>query len=183
MNWRPTPKNWSEFIPECLWYLMPEGILHVAIFFLSAVLFGMMWRCGVRGLPRFGSIALFQVHLLWIAMIMNGIWSCAIWARLYWTVDYTSDFSPFRPISSNLIHYSWGEKMTGGLNGISLLTLNAVWLIFALFTWILAALLTRFTLTRIHKKRMHTSSHWPAGHQDRRQGASESSTLTPDVRA
>ena len=33
------------------------------------------------------------------------------------------------------------------------------------------------------QKRMHTSSHWPAGHQDRIQGASESSTLTPDVRA
>ena len=150
MNWPPTPKSWIDFIPECLWYLMPNGILHLAIFILSATLFGIMWRCGVRRLPRFRSLLLFQVYLLLCAMFMNGIWSCTIWARLYWSVDYTSDFSPFYPITSGLIHYSWSEKMTGGLNGISLTTLNGVWLIFALLTWILAVLLTRFTLTRIH---------------------------------
>lgn len=152
MNWPPTPYTWSEFIPECLWYLLPDGILHVAIFILSAVIFGIMWRCGVRRLPRFGTLALFQAYLLLIAMIMNGFWSCTIWGRLYWSVDYVSDFSPFYPITSGVIHYSWSEKITGGLNGISLMTLNGVWLVFSSLTWILAALLTRFTLKRIHTK-------------------------------
>jgi hypothetical protein len=94
----------------------------------------------------------FQGYLLIAAMIANGIWSCAVWGRLYWSVDYTSDFSAFIPMFKSQIEYSWGPDMNGGLNGVTLSQLNSVWFVFAAAVWILAFLATCFTINARRKQ-------------------------------
>jgi hypothetical protein len=85
-------------------------------------------------------------------MLVNGLWSCFIWGHLYWSVDYTSDFSAFIPITSGQIDYSWGPEMSGGLNGITLLQLNLIWAVFAVSAWTLAFFATRWTINSRRKK-------------------------------
>jgi hypothetical protein len=150
MNWPPDPKHWSEFPVECLWYLLPGGLFHVIAF---PILLGLMMITAWKGIlqPRISTLMIFQGYLLISAMIMNGLWSCIIWGKLYWSVDYTSDFSVFMPIRRSQVEYSWGPEMSGGLNGITLTHLNLVWLGFAILAWVLAVVATRWTTTKLIK--------------------------------
>ena len=152
MIWPPDPKSWSEFPAECCWYLFPLApFLHIFAFIASLGALMIFRMVGVRGL-RFSTIILYHGYLLIAAMIANGVWSCAIWGRLYWSVDYTSDFSPFYPITKGVICYSWGPNYSGGLNGLTLTELNMVWLVFALGTWLSAFFLTRWTCRPVRRR-------------------------------
>jgi hypothetical protein len=150
MNWPPDPKSWFEYPSECLWYLMPGIVVHVGALILSliAVATFRAFKCRT---PRVATILIFQGYLLFAAMLVNGFWSCAIWGHLYWSVDYTADFSVFYPITRGQIEYAWGPEMSGGLNGITLGGLNVVWTIHATVAWMLAFVATRLT-TRPNKK-------------------------------
>ena len=151
MNWPHDPRSWFEFPAECLWYLLPGVLFHVIAF---PILLGLMMVLGWFGIfrPRISTLILFQAYLLASAMIANGIWSCAVWGRLYWSVDYTSDFSTFMPITRRQIESSWGPDMAGGLNDITLAQLNLVWLAFAALVWILAMLATSWTISARRKQ-------------------------------
>ena len=158
MNWPPDPKSWSEFPTECLWYLLPGGLFHLIA---VPVILGAMATLAWFGLfrPRISTLMIFQAYLLISSMIVNGFWSCIIWGKLYWSVDYTSDFSVFMPIRSSQIDYSWSPEMVGGLNGVTLTQLNLVWASFAIYAWILAFLATRWTITTLSKRQENKSRH------------------------
>ena len=150
MNWPHDPKSWLDFPTECLWYLLPGLVFHaigfIVVLFIVMILgwFRIQW-------PRLSTLMIFQLWLLISAMIVNGIWSCTIWGNLYWSVDYTSDFSVFMPIRRWQVEYSWGPEMSGGLNGITLTQLNLVWTIFAISAWMIALFATRWTCTKLRK--------------------------------
>ncbi len=152
MNWPPDPKSWSEFPTECLWYLLPGGLFHVIA---SPIILGIMLTYGRFAYfrPKISTLMIFQAYLLIFSMIVNGLWSCAIWGKLYWSVDYTSNFSVFMPIRNSQIDYSWSPEMAGGLNGITLTQLNLIWAIFAISAWILAFLATRWTISTLSKRK------------------------------
>jgi hypothetical protein len=151
MNWPPDPKSWSEFPTECLWYLLPGGLFHVIA---VPVILSVMATLGWIGLfrPKISTLMIFQAYLLISSMIVNGFWSCIIWGKLYWSVDYTSDFSVFMPIRRSQVEYSWSPEMAGGLNGVTLTQLNLVWASFAISAWILAFLATRWTTSTLSKR-------------------------------
>jgi hypothetical protein len=94
--------------------------------------------------PKISTLLIFQAYLLISAMIVNGLWSCIIWGRFYWSVDYTSDFSVFMPIRRSQVADFWGAKMTGGLNGTTLTQLNLIWASFAVLAWVIAVFATRW---------------------------------------
>lgn len=150
MNWPPPSKTWAEFPLECLWYLMPGVFNHITFLVGTLILFWLL--CLLRLKPlELKTILFFQGFLLLFAMLANGFWSCAIFGRFYWSVDYTSDFSVFHPISRGLIDYSWGENMSGGLRGVDLWELNLIWAGFNLTVWSAALASTIFAVRRVSK--------------------------------
>lgn len=147
MNWPHDPKSWLEFPLECLWYLLPGAVFHIVALIAGIAGFSVGRLLGWR-LPRFSTLVIFQSYLLLASMIVNGFWSCTVWGSLYWSVDYTADFSVFMPITRGQIDYSWSPEIVGGLNGVTLTQLNLVWALFALSAWIIALLATRWTISR-----------------------------------
>lgn len=150
MNWPYDSKSWLEYPAECLWYLMPGIVYHIIALILSLIAVAMIQFFKFCK-PRITTVLIFQGYLLIIAMLVNGIWSCSIWGKLYWSVDYTADFSAFFPITPRKIVYSWGPELSGGLNKISLTVLNLIWAFFAVITWGLAFIATRWT-TQLSRK-------------------------------
>jgi hypothetical protein len=163
MNWSHDPKSWLDFPAECVWYLMPGVVFHAIGFIVSLVVIMVLDWFRYHQL-RLSALMIFQAYLIIFAMIANGIWSCIVWGNLYWSVDYTSDFSVFMPIRRSRVEYSWGTEMAGGLNGITLTQLNLVWALFAVSAWIIAFFATRWTCTRQRKpKRENKPAHPTAG--------------------
>lgn len=147
MIWPPDPKSWSEFPAECFWYLLPGIAFHILAVVLSSI--------GIRAIrsvsryrPKFSTAMIFQGYLLIAAMIANGIWSCVIWGRFYWSIDYTADFSVFMPFVRNQVTGGWSATYYNSLNGVSLTELNMFWLIFALGAWTAAFFATRWKIRR-----------------------------------
>jgi hypothetical protein len=90
---------------------------------------------------------LFLGLLLVVGSIANGLWSCLVWGRFYFSTDYVFDFSPFWPITQKVIDAPFGE-MRGQLFGVSLFQLQLVWLLFATGTWTVSILLYRLICRR-----------------------------------
>jgi hypothetical protein len=90
---------------------------------------------------------LFVGLLLVVGSVANGLWSCLVWGRLYFSTDYVFDFSPFWPITQKVIDAPFGD-MCGQLFGVSLLQLQLVWLLFAVVTWTATILLYRLISRR-----------------------------------
>lgn len=151
MNWLHNPKSWIEFPSECLWYIIPGLVFHAIGFIVALVIVMILGWFRIQW-PRLSTLMIFQLYLLISAMIVNGVWSCTIWGNLYWSVDYTSNFSVFMPIQPRQIGYSWGPEMTGELNGITLTHLNLVWAIFAITAWMLAFFTTRWTCSKLRRR-------------------------------
>lgn len=145
MTWPPDPKSWLEYPAECLWYLMPGIFLHLTALLLSLIAIT-LFRAFKVWTPRITTILIFQAYLLLAAMLVNGVWSCAIWGHFYWSVDYTADFSVFYPITRQRIEYSWPPDMSGGLKGITLGELRFFWFVHAFIAWLVAFLATRWTI-------------------------------------
>jgi hypothetical protein len=140
--------SWSDFPTECLLYFGLMGLLHLVIFAVGCVILGgLAMRQRGTFLRRAGRFGLFMGLLLIVGSIFNGVWSCVIWGRLYFSTDYTFDFSPFWPITQKTIDARFGD-MQGELFGVSLFQLQLVWLLFAAGTWAVAILLYRFVRRR-----------------------------------
>jgi hypothetical protein len=121
---------------ECFWYWFPLGVIFHGVFFLAGVI-----AIGTVSIFRRGHFrewfirwSLFSVSFFVVAGLLNGVWSCVIFGRLYWSADYVSDFSPFRPITQGVLDARFGEEV-GGLLGVSLHQLQAIWLLFAITAW------------------------------------------------
>jgi hypothetical protein len=138
------PYSWSEFPTECLLYFALMGVLHLAAFLVGCLVLAAL-AIKQRGtfLRRAGCLGLFLGLLLMVGSIFNGVWSCVIWGRLYFSTDYVFDFSPFWPITQSVIDAPFGD-MRGQLLGASLFQLQVVWLLFAAGTWTVSILLYRF---------------------------------------
>lgn len=148
MNWPHQPHHWLEFPLECGYYLIFGLFVHTII---AGISFGLLFlikhflKCG----PSYKAFFVFNVTLFIIAMGFNGLWSCTVWGRYYWSADYLSDYLPFYPITQELIDFQFGNSV-GALNGISLEELNRIWAWFAGGTWLLTILLT-FLICRSRK--------------------------------
>ena len=112
-------------------YFALMGVLHLAMFAVGCLILGAL-AIRQRGtfLRRVGRLGLFLGLLLIVGSIFNGLWSCLIWGRLYFSTDYVFDFSPFWPITQKVIDAPFGD-MRGELFGVSLFQLQLVWLLFA----------------------------------------------------
>ncbi|QJE99032.1 hypothetical protein [Luteolibacter luteus] len=147
LNWPYEPSNWSSFLGECAWYLVPGLALHLVLLVPSLPVFWFLLR-PLRASGRWLKVALvFHATLLVAGMLANGLWSCVIRGRLYWSTDYISDFSAFYPISQGVIDFRFGDQ-AGALNGISLAYLNGIWMVFALGVWVTAFLVSGFYVGR-----------------------------------
>jgi hypothetical protein len=150
------PHSWSAFPGECLLYLTLMGVLHLAIFLVGCLVLGVL-AIRQRGtfLRRVGRFGLYMGLLLILGSIFNGVWSCAIWGRLYFSTDYVFDFSPFWPITQKVIEAPFGDAR-GELFGVSLFQLQLVWLLFASGTWAVTTLLYRLVGKRPLSKPLHS---------------------------
>ena len=86
---------------------------------------------------------MFNLFLFLTAGLANGLWSCLIFGRLIGP-DYVCDFSPFWPITQGTLDARFGDEI-GRLFGISLWQLQALWLLFAVSTWVSTLALYWFT--------------------------------------
>jgi hypothetical protein len=134
------PHQWSDFPAECLFYLVPMSIAHLAAFVVGVfVIAALALKQPGKFFIRVGRLGLFLVLLLVVGSLMNGLWSCLVWGRFYYSTDYVFDFSPVWPITQRLIDMPFGDQR-GQLFGITLAQLQLVWLAFALGTWGVTAL-------------------------------------------
>ncbi|MCX5906530.1 MAG: sugar nucleotide-binding protein, partial [Deltaproteobacteria bacterium] len=76
------------------------GILHLAIFLVGCLgLAALALRQRGTFLKRVGRFGFFMGLLLVIGSLLNGLWSCVIWGRLYFSTDYVfagDGNAPFR---------------------------------------------------------------------------------------
>ena len=129
------PHSWSDFPVDCMWYFVVMGVLHLAIFVVGVLVIAALAIKQRRDfIKRVGRFGLFMGLLLIVGSVINGVWSCAIWGRLYFSTDYIFDFSPFWPITQKLIDARFGDKQ-GQLIGVSIFQLQLIWLLFAITTW------------------------------------------------
>ena len=142
------PYSWSEFPAECLIYLWVMGLVHLAVLAIGCLVFAAAatWQPGTF-LRRLRRLGLFLGLLLIVGSISNGLWSCSIWGRLYFSTDYVFDFNPFWPITQKVIDTPFGD-MRGQLFGVSLFQLQLVWLLFATGTWATTIILFRLICRR-----------------------------------
>jgi hypothetical protein len=142
------PYSWSEFPAECLIYLLVMGVFHLAIFAIGCLALAVL-AIRQRGtfLRRVGRFGILLGLLLMIGSVANGLWSCLVWGRLYFSTDYVFDFSPFWPITQKVIDAPFGD-MRGELLGVSLSQLQLVWLLFAAGTWAVSIVLYRLICRR-----------------------------------
>jgi hypothetical protein len=129
------PVSWSQFPFECLLYLIVAGLLQLIAFGIGCLALAVIQRkqpgTWLRCVGRFG---LFLGLLLLVGSLFNGLWSCLVWGRLYYSTDYFVDFAPFWPITQERIDRPFGDLRGQILTG-SLFQLELVWLLFALSTW------------------------------------------------
>ena len=130
----------ERFISECGWYFVPMSILHFAAFVIGCIV--LIFFCEKPGtyLPRVGWFGTFLALLLIVGSLFNGLWSCFVWGRLYYSADYVFDFSLFFPINQNYIDITFGNER-GKLLGVSMLQLQCVWGLYSAGVWSLTVML------------------------------------------
>ena len=142
------PYSWSEFPFECGIYFVFMGVLHLGLFAIGSLIFAVFAiRQRGRFLRRVDRLGLFLGLLLLVGSVANGLWSCFVWGRLYYSTDYVFDFSSFWPITQWTIDGPFGTER-GQLLGASLFQVQLVWLLFAAGTWTATILLYWFICKR-----------------------------------
>jgi len=121
---------------EALLYTCFFGIVHAAILGAGLVLALPLCFWGWRQYLVFArGFAVFSVLLLLTAAVLNAVWSCTIWGRVYYSTDYVVDFNPFYPISQTWIETPFGNMKGQIYPGFGMLHVRAAWFLFALATW------------------------------------------------
>lgn len=139
---------WSEFPFEFGIYFMFMGMFHLALFAFGCLIFAMLAiRQRGRFLKRVSRLGLFLGLLLLVGSVANGLWSCLVWGRFYYSTDYFFDFSAFWPITQRTIDAAFGTER-GQLFGVSLFQVQIIWLLFAAGTWTATILFYRFICKR-----------------------------------
>ena len=139
---------WSEFPFEFAIYFVFMGMLHLVLFAVGCFIFALLAiRQRGRFLRRVGRLGLFLGLLLLVGSVANGLWSCLVWGRLYYSTDYVWDFSAFWPITQWTIDAPFGTER-GQLFGVSLFHVQLIWLLFAAGTWTATILLYRLICKR-----------------------------------
>ena len=139
---------WSEFPFEFAIYFVFMGMLHLVLIAVGCLIFALLAiRQRGRFLRRVVRLGLFLGLLLLVGSVANGLWSCLVWGRLYYSTDYVWDFSAFWPITQWIIDRPFGTER-GQLLGVSLLQVQLVWLLFAAGTWTATILLYRLICKR-----------------------------------
>ncbi len=127
---------------EALLYVLFFGLVHAAILAAGLVLATPLFRYGWKQYLIFArAFVVFNVCLLVTSAIMNAIWSCTIWGRVYFSTDYVADFNPFYPIGQAYIESSFGDMKGRILSGFSIGYVRAAWFAFAFAAWVGTALL------------------------------------------
>ena len=91
------PHGWGAFPGECLVYFLFLGVVHVMMFAIGSIVLVTAFALRephttvLRRVRRFG---LFVLLLLLVGSLVNGLWSCLVWGRLYYSTDYVVDFTP-----------------------------------------------------------------------------------------
>src|ERR1017187_4501713 len=162
------PFSWSQFPLACGIYFGFMGVLHLALFAIGCLIFAVLAiRQPGRFLRRVGRLRLFLGLLLVIGSVANGLWSCLVWGRFYYSTDYAFDFSALWPITQGVIDAPFGD-MRGQLFGISLFQLQLVWLLFAAGTWTATILLYRLICRQPPANKSPEPTAVGAGSSDRK---------------
>ena len=142
-----------------LLYLMLVGMFYLAIVVAVAAPACLLrhrfyLRPALRTLWR---VFAFLVILLVVGAVAQYFWTTAIWGRFYYSTDYVYGYMPFLPMTQRIIDFEFGGKR-GALNGISLTTLNLIWLAFTIPVWALTIQIYR-RLFRISAAPPTTTGH------------------------
>ena len=90
------PHSWTQFPIECFLYFSFLSVGHFIAFVVGGVLItAFSWQQRSLIVRRIRSWGLFLVLLLSMGALFNGVWSCSIWGRLYYSTDYVLDFLRF----------------------------------------------------------------------------------------
>lgn len=121
---------------EALLYASFFGLVHAIIAGAGLVIGIPLLRHGWRRYLIFaGAFVVFNICFLVTSAIMNAIWSCTIWGRVYFSTDYVVDFNPFYPISQAWIEVPFGDVEGKIFPGFSIVHVRAAWFVFAFAAW------------------------------------------------
>jgi hypothetical protein len=121
---------------EALLYAGFFGLVHAAIAGAGLVIGTPLLRYGWRRYLSFArAFVVFNICLLVTSSIMNAIWSCTIWGRVYFSTDYVVDFNPLYPISQAWIEVPFGDVKGKIFPGFSIAHVRAAWFAFAFAAW------------------------------------------------
>ena len=116
-------------------------LMLVGGFYLALVTFVCCPVCLIRhGFRTRSSLAaiwravIFFALLLIFGALAQFIWTTTIWGRFYYSTDYVYGYMPFIPMTQRIIDFEFAGKR-GALNGISLTTLNCIWLAITIPVW------------------------------------------------
>jgi hypothetical protein len=143
----PTPIPWSDFPAECLCYLVPMSILHLAIFSFGCFMLITLALLGNRRdtlKRRIGHLGVFIALFLLVGSCFNGLWSCLVYGRFYTSADYVFGFIPFWPLTKY-----WVEMYDdrGQLMSVPF-QMQVIWFLFAAGTWSVTLILYRLVCRR-----------------------------------
>ncbi len=121
---------------EALFYAVYWGLVHAVVAVAVLALATPMLRRGWRRYFTFArAFVTFSICLLLASALANGIWSCAIWGRVYFSTDYFVDFNPFYPISQTWIEIPFGGVKGKIFPGFTITHVRVAWFLFAFASW------------------------------------------------
>jgi len=135
-----------EFCLYLAWYGLPHLMVAAALFF------------GIRRfLPRnyhpLRYLYLFPVILLVAGGVADAAWYTSVYEVKYHSDDYLADFNPFLRIWRSTLTDSYPWSRPGGpINGATFEEIYELWTIYAILTWVLAALLWLGTLLFLRRR-------------------------------
>lgn len=121
---------------EAYLYACCFGLVHAAIAGVGLVLGApLLYRSWRRYLTFARAFIVLSICFLLTSALVNGIWSSAIWGRVYFSADYVADFNPFYPISQAWIEVPFGAVKGKILPGFTIAHVRIAWFLFAFASW------------------------------------------------
>ena len=121
---------------EALLYVWFFGLVHACILGAGLVLATPLLFRGWRRYLIFAR-AFIVLNLLFLvaSAVLNAVWSCSIWGRVYFSTDYVVDFNPFYPISQSWIEVPFGNMVGRIFPGFTITHVRAAWFVFSFAAW------------------------------------------------
>src|SRR3954463_11873104 len=100
-----SPFGWTDYPTECLEYFVLMGVFHIVVFIIGSILLFFCSLKTLKALPRrLFKFGMFLGIFLGVGSLVNGVWACSTYNRLYHSYDYFFDFIPFWPVGSYAEH-------------------------------------------------------------------------------